>query len=115
MVKETKGNLWGVRFPFGNFSLAHPANLKDNKMRKRGNLTEDEKREIERWVCKRKKYHITVGIIAQWNGYHPQYLYAVERFVYPMNEKLRRAYTKVIKVFEKRVKPNVIYTKLKDK
>ena len=84
-------------------------------MRKRNNLTDAEKREIESWVYKRKKYHITVGIIAQWNGYHPQYLYAVERFVYPMNEKLRRAYTKVIKVFEKRVKPNVRYTKLKDK
>ena len=84
-------------------------------MRKRNNLTDEEKREIEVWKCKRKRYHITVGIIAQWSNYHPQYLYAVERFVYPMNDKLRRAYTKVIKVFARRVKPNVEYVKQKDK
>lgn len=84
-------------------------------MRKRNNLTDEEKREIDVWKCKRKMYHITVPIIAQWSNYHPMYLYAVENHVYPMNNKLRNAYKKVLKAFARRIKPNVQYTKLSDK
>lgn len=80
-------------------------------MRKRNNLTEEEKKEIELWKYRRKQYRITVGIIADWNGYHPQHLYAVERFVYPMNDRLRKAYKKTISAFKRRVKNNVKYTK----
>ena len=81
----------------------------------RNNLTDEQKREIELWKYKRKKYHITVGIIADWYGYHPQHIYAVERFVYPMSERLKNAYKKVIKTFERKVKKQVKYTKQVDK
>ena len=80
-------------------------------MRKRNNLTEEEKKEIELWIYRRKQYHITVPIIADWSGYHPQHLYAVERFVYPMNDRLRTAYKKVINSFKRKVGKNVKYTK----
>lgn len=98
------------------FSLPSPAPpiLKGCTMRTK-QLTDEEIREIESWKCKRHKYNITVPIIAQWNGYNKFHLYAVENHKYPFNERLRRAYTKVIKVFAKRVKTNVRYEKRETK
>ena len=91
-----------------------PAYLKGFIMRTKP-LTDEEIREIESWKCKRHKYNITVPIIAQWNGYNKFHLYAVETHKYPFTDRLRRAYTKVIKVFAKRVKPNVRYEKRETK
>jgi hypothetical protein len=52
-----------------------------------------------------------VPIIADWNGYHPKYLYAVERYEYPMNDRTRKAYNSVIRVFQKKHKNKVVYEK----
>lgn len=81
----------------------------------RGNLTDEQIKEIEVWKYRRKKYHITVGIIAHWNNFHPQHLYAVERHIYPMSPLVRKAYKKTIKVFARNIIPDVKYEKRSEK
>lgn len=80
-------------------------------MRIRNNLSDKQKQEIDVFVLRRKRYHITLPIIADWSGYHPKYLYAVERYEYPMNDKTRKAYNSVIRVFQKKHKNKVVYEK----
>ena len=84
-------------------------------MRKRNNLTDEEKKEIELWKYRRKKYKIKVPTIAFWYGYHPQYLYAIENYVYPMNDNIRAIYKKAIKTAERRVRHRVAYEKAEEK
>lgn len=74
-------------------------------------LTQEQITEIEKWKYKRKQYNITVPIIASWNGYNKFHLYAVENHKYPFNDRLRKAYQKVIRTFARRMRQNVKYEK----
>lgn len=79
----------------------------------RGNLTEEQKQEIDIWKERRKKYGITVGTIARWSNYHPQHLYAVERYIYPMSADVRKAYKRAVKIFSRNEKTKQNHTLVK--
>lgn len=81
-------------------------------MRTRNNLTDEQKKEIDTWILRRKDCpFLTVPILADWSGYNQFYIYAVENYTYPMNDRTRKAYKKAITVFRRHSKSRQVAKK----
>lgn len=86
-------------------------------MRKIRQLTDDEKRLIDSYKCKRKALYITMPLISLLSGYSLSHLCEVESYRYRMTDSLKATYDRVIKYIKKEAKkyPKTKYTDRKNK
>lgn len=73
-------------------------------MRKYRQLTDNERREIDVYRCKRKRLYITMPLISLLSGYSVSHLCEVESYRYRMTDSLKSTYDRVIKYIEKEAK-----------
>ena len=73
-------------------------------MRKRRELTDKEKHEIDVYRLKRKRLYITTSLISLLSGYSIVHLCEVECYRYRMTDSLKATYDRVIKYIEKEAK-----------